>query len=111
MALEHFGYLRTAACHQTAQRPALPLRREFGKALFMDGPRWEFADRGGRAGVEALFGSFTDASFVSPDPPVGPLGRLAGQVRPPYSSEAFLVPPLRFILNLFDNGGYRVYPD
>ena len=48
----------------------------------MDGPRREFADRGGRAGVEALFGSFTDASFVSPDPPWVRSGAWPGRTNP-----------------------------
>jgi hypothetical protein len=34
----------------------------------------------GKGGIEALFGSFTDPAFVSAEPPVGPLGRLAGRV-------------------------------
>ena len=59
-----------------SQTPAA--RREFGKRLFMDGPRLE--RRGDDSGVEALFGSFTDPAFVSDNPPVGPLGRLAGRV-------------------------------
>ena len=49
----------------------------------MDGAKLEGGGHGGGGGVEALFGSFTDPAFVSRDSPVGPLGRLAGQVRPP----------------------------
>jgi hypothetical protein len=54
-----------------------PPRREFGKQLFMDGNRME---QGENCGVQAVFGSFTDAAFISPEPPVGPLGRLSGRV-------------------------------
>ena len=58
--------------------------REAGKKLFMDAKRMEEPTggwgEGATAGVEAIFGSFTDPAFVSTDPPVGPLGRLAGRV-------------------------------
>ena len=62
---------------QNSFSQALAVRREFGNQLFMDGAKLEKSEWGG---VEALFGSFTDPSFVSPSPPVGPLGRLAGRV-------------------------------
>ena len=53
----------------------------------MDGDKLDQSERSGRegvpgnfSGIEAVFGSFADPSFVSPEAPVGPLGRLVGRV-------------------------------
>ena len=46
----------------------------------MDRAKMESAGEGEACGIRSAFGSFTDPAFVSAEPPVGPLGRLAGRV-------------------------------
>lgn len=74
-------------CSTPPELACIDMHRDFGKQLFMDADKLTQSEWSGQEGVpgsstgiEAVFGSFTDPSFVAAEPPVGPLGRLAGRV-------------------------------